>query len=309
MRIIPYAGSLGILEPKPQATLEPNLSSPWLISTSELEQRLADPLLRVFDTHVFLTPRASGGYEVQSGCDAWRQQHIPGASFIDVQEDLSDPAHKLRYMMPSQERFTAAMSRLGVGQQNQVVLYNRGATWWSTRVYFMLRSFGFDAVRVLDGGFDKWLLEGRPTQSGETWYPPAVFTAGIRRPFFVGRDEVLHAVQTGNAALVNALSPEVFAGKVVTYGRAGRIAGSCNVFAKELLDPTTQAFLPAETLREKLGAAGLLDGRPVIAYCGGGISATTDAFALLMLGKEDIAIYDASMNEWGPDDSLPMESG
>jgi thiosulfate/3-mercaptopyruvate sulfurtransferase len=289
--------------------LELALSSPWLISTAELEQRLADPGLRLFDTHVFLTPKPGGGYDIESGRDAWRESHIPGASFIDVQADISDPHHKLRYMMPPEEQFVVAMSRLGIGPQHQVVLYNRGATWWATRVFFMLRAFGFDAVRVLDGGFDKWQLENRALQSGETWYPPATFRAGTKRRFFVDQDTVLQAVRGGNAALVNALSPEVFSGKVVGYGRPGRIAGSCNVAAKDLLDPQTQAFLPADVLCARLGAAGLLGDRPVIAYCGGGISATTDAFALLMLGREDVTIYDASMNEWGPDASLPMESG
>ncbi len=285
------------------------MSSTWLISTDELAHSLANPRLRLFDTHVFLTPKQGGGYEVQSGQESWRQSHIPGASFIDVQADLSDPDHRLRYMMPPDDFFVAAMSRLGVGADHQVVLYNRGATWWATRVFFMLRTHGFDAVRVLDGGFDKWQQEGRPLQSGATWYPPAIFRSGVRRRIFVGKEQVLEAVRSGGQLLVNALAPEIFSGRILSYGRPGRIAGSCSVPARDLLDPVTQAFLPAEQLRARLGAAGLLGEKPVISYCGGGISATTDAFALLMLGREDVTIYDASMNEWGPDPTLPMETG
>lgn len=285
------------------------MSAAWLVSTDELARDLANPRLRLFDTHVFLTPAHGGGYTVQSGRDAWQQAHIPGASFIDVQADLSDPDHRLRYMMPPDDFLVAAMSRLGVGAEHQVVLYNRGATWWATRVFFMLRAHGFDAVRVLDGGFDKWQQEGRPLQSGACWYPPATFRSGTRRAIFVGKDTVLRAVHSGAQLLVNALAPEIFSGRISNYGRPGRIAGSCNVPARDLLDPVTQAFLPAEQLRARLGAAGLLGGKPVIAYCGGGISATTDAFALLLLGREDVTIYDASMNEWGPDPALPMESG
>ena len=285
------------------------MSSAWLISTAELALELANPRLRLFDTHVFLTPKPGGGYELQSGLESWRQSHIPGASFIDLQADLSDPDHRLRYMMPPDDFFVAAMSRLGVGAGHQVVLYNRGATWWATRVFFMLRAHGFDAVRVLDGGFDKWQQEGRPLQSGATWYPPATFSSGARRSIFVGKDTVLQAVHSGTQVLVNALAPEVFSGKLASYGRPGRIAGSCNLPARDLLDPVTQAFLAPEQLRAQLGAAGLLGEKPVISYCGGGISATTNAFALLLLGREDVTIYDASMNEWGPDPTLPMETG
>jgi thiosulfate/3-mercaptopyruvate sulfurtransferase len=286
------------------------MASPWLINTAELAEELTDPDLRLFDTHVFLVPRPGGGYVVESGKDAWREAHIPGASFIDVQADLSDPQHALRYMMPPDELFVDAMSRLGVAPGHRVVLYNRGATWWSTRVFFMLRTHGFDTVRVLDGGWDKWVHEARPTQSGETWYPPARFVSGPRRACFVGRDTVLEAVTRGDARIVNALNPEIFRGDVPSYGRRGRIAGSCNVPARDLLDPVTQVFRPAAELREVLDAAGLLqDARPIITYCGGGISATTDAFALLLLGREDVTIYDGSMSEWAQDPSLPMESG
>jgi thiosulfate/3-mercaptopyruvate sulfurtransferase len=82
-----------------------------------------------------------------------------------------------------------------------------------------------------------------------------------------------------------------------------------NLFATQLLDQATQSFLPSELLRERLGAVGVLDEKPTITYCGGGISATTNAFALMLLGREDVQIYDASMTEWGPDHSLPMETG
>jgi thiosulfate/3-mercaptopyruvate sulfurtransferase len=210
-------------------------------------------------------------------------------------------------MLPPEALFVERMSGYGVGPGTRVVLYNAGPTWWATRVFFMLREFGFDAVQVLDGGLDKWRLEGLPLSDAPCRYPPARFVAGPRRSVFVGRDAVLQAVQRRDRHLVNALSPAVFSGRVVGYGRPGRIAGSVNLPAADLLDPATQAFLPLPQLRERLAARGLLDGRGVIAYCGGGISATTDALALHLLGQQDVRIYDASMNEWGPDPTLPME--
>lgn len=278
-----------------------------LITTEELERIIGRPELRVFDVTVHLTPRVGGGYVVESGRAQYEAGHVPGAGFIDVGAELSDPHHALRYMLPPAGLFAERMSAFGVGAQTRVVLYNSGPTWWATRVWFMLREFGFDAAQVLDGGLDKWRLEGRPLDTAPCRYPPAHFVTGTRRGLFVDKEIVLEAVERRDRHLVNALSPEVFSGRVAGYGRPGRIAGSVNLFAKDLLDPVTQAFLPPTLLRERLAARGLLDGRGVITYCGGGISATTDAFALHLLGHRDVAIYDASMNEWGPDDTLPME--
>jgi thiosulfate/3-mercaptopyruvate sulfurtransferase len=108
--------------------------------------------------------------------------------------------------------------------------------------------------------------------------------------------------------LMHALAPAVFRGDVAPYGRPGRIPGSVNLPATELLDDARR-FVDRATLTARFAAAGALGERPTIAYCGGGISATTNAFALLLLGRDDVQIYDASMNEWGPDPNLPMESG
>src|SRR6185369_11543279 len=95
----------------------------------------------------------------------------------------------------------------------------------------------------------------------------------------------------------------------VAYSRPGRIAGSANVPARELVDPETHAYLPLPILREKFAASGALDAGRVIAYCGAGIAASSDAFVLTLLGRPDVAVYDASLSEWAADPSLPMETG
>ena len=125
----------------------------------------------------------------------------------------------------------------------------------------------------------------------------------------VGKDEVKAAIGDAAVCTLNALLPAQHAGTGGnSYGRPGRIAGSVNVPAAHLLDPATNAFLPADELRRRLGAVGALD-RPVIAYCGGGIAASADALILTMLGHRDVKIYDASLSEWAKDESLPMETG
>ena len=119
------------------------------------------------------------------------------------------------------------------------------------------------------------------------------------------KDEVKAAM--GNAAIctLNALMPAQYAGG--TYGRPGQIPGSATLAAAHLLDPATNTFLPADELRKRLSAVGAMD-RPVIAYCGGGIAATADALALIMLGHTNVKVYDASLSEWAKDESLPIQA-
>ena len=110
--------------------------------------------------------------------------------------------------------------------------------------------------------------------------------------------------------MLNALTDEQHRGTGgVTYGRPGRIAGSTNVPARELVDPETHAYLPLDVLRAKFAAAGALDAKRVVTYCGGGIAASSDAFVLVLLGHPGVALYDASLSEWAADPALPMETG
>ena len=125
----------------------------------------------------------------------------------------------------------------------------------------------------------------------------------------VGKEEVRDAIGDARTCTINALLPEQHAGTGGnSYGRPGRIKGSVNLPAAHLLDPDTNEFLPAAELRKRFEAIGALD-KPVITYCGGGIAASADAFALVLLGHQKVKLYDASMSEWAIDPSLPMETG
>ncbi len=276
-----------------------------LISPDALQSELRDPRLRLFDTTVVMTRSPQGALSISSGREAYLRAHLPGAGFLDLAADFSDASSDLPFMLPSAEQFARAASAAGIGREHRVVLYNSGPIWWSTRFWFMFREFGFDAVRVLDGGFDRWRTEGRALASGGTSFPPAQFPLGPRRGFFVGKDAVARAVAAGDHTLVNALSADQHAGRVVQFVRPGHIAGSCHLSALDLVDER-QTFWSIETLRARLTAAGLLGSKPVIAYCGGGIAATANAFALYLVGHERPQIYDGSLAEWTRDPTLPM---
>jgi thiosulfate/3-mercaptopyruvate sulfurtransferase len=173
----------------------------------------------------------------------------------------------------------------------------------------MLRAFGFDDAAVLDGGLRAWRAEGRPTSDGPAPERSATFLPRPRPGLFVGKDEVLAAIGDGATCLVNALSAEQHRGEAVDYARPGHIPGAANVPAAALVEPETHRYLGLDQLRDHF--APVLDGGPrrVVTYCGGGIAASSDAFTLHRLGFEDVGVYDASLQEWASDPSLPLVVG
>ena len=284
------------------------MSDQSLVSTASLAEQLDDPALRIFDCSVQLSIKPTGGYQSESGRALWLDGHIPGAGFIDLLEELSDTSQKLPFMMPGEAQFVGAMSGYGVGPDNRVVLYNRGPGWWAMRVWWMLREFGFDNAAVLDGGWNKWKAEGRLVTSGEEQYPPAQFVAGPHREIFVGPAEVLQAIDESETVILNALTSASHRGETKAYARLGHIAGSLNVPAPGLF-LEDQAYIDETALRSAFEHSRALEAGRVINYCGGGISAAADAFALHLLGHSGVQIYDGSLSEWARDPELPMETG
>jgi thiosulfate/3-mercaptopyruvate sulfurtransferase len=282
----------------------------YLVETEWLAASLDDPTLRVLECTAILHPLADGGYRAESGLATWASGHIPRSGFADLTGDLSDRTSPLRFMMPPPEQFAAAMGALGVGDGTRVVLYDRAVNMWAARVWWMLRASGFDDAAVLNGGWRKWTLEGRPVSTDPCPYPPATFVPHPRPQLFADKSAVLAGLGDRATCVVNALTEEQHRGTGgVHYGRPGRIAGSGNVPARSLVDPKTHAYLPLDELRTQFEEAGALGSGRVITYCGGGIAASSDAFVLAMLGHDDVAVYDASLSEWAADASLPMQTG
>ena len=284
-----------------------------LISTAELAGILGQPGVRLFDCTTYLEPAPEGSdvpYIAVPGDKTFAAGHIPGADFLDLQGEFSDSSTELRFMMPEPAKLEAAFGRHGVSATSRVVLYSIGTPMWATRFWWMLKSLGFDNAAVLDGCFDKWKAEERAIETGGTkGYPPATFTAKPRSGFFVGKEEVLAAVADHRAVVVNALGPQFHKGlEPSRYGRPGRIPGSYNVSAATLLDPATRTFVLLADAEAKFATQGLRKDKRVIAYCGGGISATIDLFLLHRLGYDNLTLYDGSMGEWAKDTALPIET-
>lgn len=290
---------------------EPNA----LISTDALAGALdRGEAIRVYDCTTLLEPAPPGSddpYLAVPGRAGFEAAHIPGADFLDLQGEFSDQATWLRFMMAPVAQLEAAFGRHGIGGDARIVLYSVGTMMWATRFWWMLKALGFDGAAVLDGGFDKWQAEGHPVERGPAkGYPPATFRARTRSGRFVGKEAVLAATKDQRTAIVNALGPQFHKGEGPSrYGRPGRIPGSVNVPAASLLDPQSKAFAPLAGALASFAAAGVTKDKHVIAYCGGGISATIDLFVLHQLGFDDLTLYDGSMGEWAKDPALPIETG
>lgn len=170
------------------------------------------------------------------------------------------------------------MRRLGIGDGARVVIYDARENMWAARLWWMLRAFGFDDAAVLDGGS----------------------TPRPRAGLFVGKEEVLAAIEDPDTCIVCALGRRQYRGECREYGRRrGHIPGARNVSAWQILDRGTQRYRPVEELRELFGP--ILDARRVITYCGSGIAASSVALALHLVGHPDVAVYDGGFMEWSRD--------
>jgi thiosulfate/3-mercaptopyruvate sulfurtransferase len=283
-----------------------------LIEPAVLAARLGEEQLRVLDATVHLRRAQAGApYRVESGRADYELGHIPGAAFADIAGALSDPDSPYSFTVPPLERFAAAAGALGIAADSDVVVYSQHSPMWATRLWWLLRYFGFERVSVLDGGLPAWVAAGLALAQGDETYPPAELLARPRPEMLADRREVERIVAgEGRACLINALSPEAFRGEGPgAYARPGRIPGSVNAHWENVIDPETGRFRAPAELARRLGSLGSPGSEPVIAYCGGGISATVDLFALALIGRDGARLYDGSLTEWSADASLPLETG
>jgi thiosulfate/3-mercaptopyruvate sulfurtransferase len=271
-----------------------------LISTDWLAQHLGEPDLVVVDTTWFMPSSGRKAHEEFLGA------HIPGARFLDIDEvsDRSDPAP---HMLPGAAEFGRAMGRIGVGRDDRIIVYDNSPVRTAARGWFMLRHFGAQKVAILDGGLQKWVAEGRPTESGEPASREAAFDA-------VERDEVVTKQQLVRGIAmpwVDARGRPRFEGSEPDPRpgvAAGHAPGARNLpFGSLYRDDGT--FKSAEELRKLFADAGVDPTQPFVASCGSGVTANCLIFAAHLLGNDDTRLYDGSWSEWGADPATPKVLG
>jgi thiosulfate/3-mercaptopyruvate sulfurtransferase len=284
---------------------------PLLVDTVWLEAHLEDTDLRILDSTTNVVRQPGRPDRVIAERATFENGHIPGSQFVDLQADLSDHDSPLHFTAPAAADFATAIERFGIGEGTRVVVYSTGNVWWATRVWWLLRLFGFDDAAILDGGWKAWRDERRAIEAGPgRKREPGRFTIHPPRPLIAHKPDVLAAIGDGATCTINALAPSTHVGFGPSpYGRPGHIKGSVNIPGLALIDPATNRFVPLAEIEQLFRKVGALKRKKVITYCGGGITATATAFALAMIGRPDALVYDASLQEWAPDEGLPIETG
>jgi thiosulfate/3-mercaptopyruvate sulfurtransferase len=276
-----------------------------LVSTEWLAAHLDAPDLRIVDGTFTLPGVTPTGHEL------YLQRHIPGAVFFDI-DDIADEHNPLPHMLPSPEKFSAQMRKLGLGDGHKIIVYDSAGLSSAGRPWWMLRVFGHPDVAILDGGLPKWQAEGRPLTDDIPALRERHFTARLNTLLVRDKEQVLGNLSAQREQVIDARSRARFEGsaKEPRAGlRSGHIPGSLNLPFDELTDRETRTVLPAEALAARFAAAGLERGKPVVASCGSGVTACALAFGLHLLGWPDVAVYDGSWSEWGLPGDTPVATG
>jgi thiosulfate/3-mercaptopyruvate sulfurtransferase len=281
------------------------MSYTTLITTEVLATRLLDPNVAVVDCRYKLDDEAWGRRQYAS-------RHIPGAVYASLGHDLAGPRSGTsgRHPLPDPRTFAQTLGRLGIGSGVQVVGYDQDNGMYASRLWWMLRWLGHDAVAVLDGGFAKWTAEGRATASGGEVRSPREFVASPRSNMVVDAARVSASLKTGESTLVDARAPERYRGETEPIDKTpGHIPGAANHFFQWNLDEHGM-FRTPEALRERLQQSiGEVPPDRLVCYCGSGVTACHNLLALEHAGLKGAKLYPGSWSEWSSDPARPVERG
>jgi thiosulfate/3-mercaptopyruvate sulfurtransferase len=276
---------------------ENGYAKPVLVTTEWLAEHLSDPNVLVA--------------EVDENPQLYDEGHVPGAIKLHWRDDLQDPIER---DLIEKDAFEQLMSERGISNDTTLVLYGDKNNWFAAYAYWYLKIYGHNDVRILDGGRQKWIDEGRELTADEPSISKARYSARDRdETIRARRDAVLKSL--GDAALVDVRSPQEFAGDLVAppgyeqegAQRGGHIPTAQSIpWASAVRDDGT--FKSADELRELYTGKGVTPDRAVTAYCRIGERSAHTWFVLReLLGYEDVKNYDGSWTEWGNLVDVPIE--
>ncbi|MEO8607046.1 MAG: sulfurtransferase [Chloroflexota bacterium] len=282
------------------------MSDQLLVTTDWLAQHLSDKNLRIVDIRGHVLPANQPMPHYFNHHDDYLKSHIPGAVFVDWVHEITDPADPRHAQIAKPERYAAVMSKNGISGDTFVVAYDDASGMFAARLWWSLNYYGHTQVAVLDGGWQKWVAEGRPTTAEIPTIAAASFTARPNPAIYRNAEQIADVLQS-SAKLLDVRTPAEFAGMASRAKRKGHIPGAVNRSRQDLVQ-ADGTMLPADQLRVKFAENGITAATPeVVVYCNGGVSASYGLLALKVAGLEQGAVYDGSWKDWGNNEDLPIE--
>jgi thiosulfate/3-mercaptopyruvate sulfurtransferase len=273
------------------------------LTTAELAAELGDANLGVIDASWHL-PNSG-----RTGAAEFRLKHIPDAVFFDI-DLIADHDQDLPHMLPKPDTLAQAMSALGLGDGMRFVVYDALGLYAAARVWWTLRAYGVEDVRILEGGLPKWIKEGRRLETGDAHLKPRAFTPRLEDKFVASIDEVRAALASGSAQVVDARPAERFRGAAPEPRpgvKSGRMPGSLNLPFVDIID---HGALKAPDALKAVFTEHRIDlEKPIITTCGSGVTAAILALAVEEAGGEVEGLYDGSWAEWGSRSDCPVATG
>jgi len=270
-----------------------------LVETEWLARHLGDPELRIVESN--------------ENPELYAQGHIPGAIHIHWKTDLQDP---VRRDWISREQLEKLLGERGIGNEHTIILYGDRNNWFATYTFWLLKYYGVEKVKILNGGRQKWIDEGRPLSTEVPRYPPTTFRAKDPDPELRAfRDEILRRLGDPQLGLVDVRSPQEYTGELIAppgypqegAQRPGHIPGAANIpWTQNVREDGT--FKPAEELRALYEPKGITPDKEIVAYCRIGERSSLTWFVLkYLLGYPKVKNYDGSWTEWGSLVGVPIE--
>jgi len=276
-----------------------------LISTAELTAHLADPAFTIVDCRFKLD-------NVDWGEAEWKRSHIPRAVYAHLDRDLSGKKSGTngRHPLPDVQTFAATLGRMGIANDRQVVAYDQDNGMFASRLWWLLRWLGHDAVAVLDGGLARWIAEGRPVVTGTDESQPARFVPALRPSMIVGAADVESRRREAAWRVIDSRAPERYRGEIEPMDPvAGHIPGAANHFFQWNIDEQGRFRTPEDLRTRFTSIVGDVPAERVICYCGSGVQASQNLLALEHAGIVGAKLYPGSWSEWVSNPERPVATG
>lgn len=265
-----------------------------------LSQHLNQPDLRIVDCRYALG-------KPEAGKELYLEGHIPGAIHLDIDSDLSGKAGPGRHPLPKAVDFSAAMSNAGIDQDITVIAYDDMGGAWAARLWWLLRYFGHEKVFILNGGWTKWTAEKNELAKVVPHFKARSFKASPHPEWVVSREVIQKNLGREDFLLLDARTPERYRGESEPVDKqAGHVPGAKNAPFMENTEGLNREFRTPDALKEKFKSLGVFQAKEVVCYCGSGVTACNNIFALKMVGK-DAKLYEGSWSDWSADTTLPIK--